>query len=329
MNGEKSRKILKRMFFDPIVPRSISSNFINRSSEKLNIIQNSLLRNFFSQSPQGYLNTDIGKSDLEDHVFRRLENNRRYVIPWLNNSVNLLNTRVLELGCGTGSSTLALAEQGCRVTAVDIDDKALIDAKKRCEIYGVKADFYQANVTEVGTLFPGKKFDLIIFWACLEHLTHEERMLAMEQTWHMLPKDGLWCITDTPNRLWFYDFHTSLLPFFFWLPDELAIKYTHFSPRQRFRESFIDSKGQDEDKINLSRWGRGVSYHEFELTMKPLDELDIVSCMSLFNRQQRLLANFKFRISSSFRFESLLIKLHPKLHPGFCQENLDLIIRKS
>jgi len=142
-----------------------------------------------------------------------------------------------------------------------------------------------------------------------------------------LPLEGLWCVTDTPNRLWFHDFHTSFLRFFMWLPDEVAIKYARFSPRQTFKDAFAE---EDSENLNLrlARLGRGVSFHEFILSMGPMENLDIVSCMEVFNRGQRFLAGFKWLLSSMHRYEAFLKKLGEHVHVGFLQPNLDLIIRK-
>jgi hypothetical protein len=68
-------------------------------------------------------------------------------------------------------------------------------------------------------LFSDRHFDYIIFYASLEHMTIEERMSAMRATWGMLSDGDLWCVIETPNRLWYHDGHTSLLPFYMWLPE--------------------------------------------------------------------------------------------------------------
>ena len=256
--GSRRKRFLKQWLFDPIVPRHLSDRFIQIDNAQLNKIAESLKRNFFSASPEGWLATDLGRQDLRDHLLGRLLDDRLYRIPWIDQAKPLAGGRVLELGCGTGSSTVALAEQGAHVVAVDIDDAALAEARERCATYGLTVDFAKCSASNVHTLFSSEKFDLIVFWACLEHLTLEERLCSIAQTWQMLPSGGVWCITDTPNRLWLHDFHTSFLPFFMWLPDPLAIQYARFSPRQRFRNAF-DKKDPADHEVNteLARWRRG------------------------------------------------------------------------
>ena len=67
-------------------------------------------------------------------------------------------------------------------------------------------------------------------------MVHEERLQAIADTWTMLRPGDLWCVIETPNRLWHTDTHTALLPFYHWLPDDLAFKYARFSQRTNFRE---------------------------------------------------------------------------------------------
>lgn len=90
-------------------------------------------------------------------------------------------------------------------------------------------------------------------------------MQAMQDTWRALQPGALWCVIETPNRLWFIDDHTSRLPFFNWLPDELAFAYSRFSAREPFRSSY---RALSETTFeSFLRHGRGVSFHEFALTM--------------------------------------------------------------
>ena len=325
--GSKARRLIKRWLFDPVVPKPISKNFISLDESQLDEIAESLRRNYFSQVPDGWLSSEVGRHDLQAHLLGRLEIDRRYRIPWLDHAKSLSGSKVLEIGCGTGSSTVALAEQGANVVGIDISDLALTDARKRCEVYGLNVDFVKCNVTDVANLFSGEKFDFIIFWASLEHMTFNERLSAMADTWQMLPPESLWCVTETPNRLWFHDGHTSLMPFFMWLPDELAIKYARFSPRQSLKDALAEEDAEDLI-LQLARQGRGVSFHEFALSIGPPSDLDIVSSLDIFNRSQRLLARLKWSLSSMHRYEVFLKKCADNVHIGFFQSLLDLIIRK-
>ena len=319
-------KDIVRVFVTPRVPKSISENFRKITKQGLDMIEASLRHNYFS-ADQVYLSSDVGQNDLQDHLFRRLDNFRNTVIPWLNSTRFLKGASILEIGCGTGSSTIALAEQGATVTVIDILETSLAVARERCQVYGLKADFFNLNATEVHKVFSGQHFDFIIFFAALEHMTHDERMNAMNHTWNMLSKGDLWCVIETPNRLWFYDGHTSLLPFYHWLPDELAFKYSQFSSRQSFREQYREISG--EAMQHFLRWGRGVSFHEFELSMDRAEKLDVVSSLPIFLRKKSILREILWRLTTESRYESFLSRIAPKVHRGFCQQSLDMIIRKG
>lgn len=65
--------------------------------------------------------------------------------------------RVLEIGCGTGTNAIFLAQSGFDVTAVDLSEEAIKRAKTKAEQSGVKVNFIQADVTalpDVGPPFP-------------------------------------------------------------------------------------------------------------------------------------------------------------------------------
>jgi 2-polyprenyl-3-methyl-5-hydroxy-6-metoxy-1,4-benzoquinol methylase len=314
----KRENILINILFrldDYNVPRNISKKFI--SSTNLSIIKSSLERNYFTDVQ--YLRSPLGQIDLLNHLIRRLENFRRTAIPWLDEAKKLDGARILEIGCGTGSSTVALVEQGAHVTAVDISDSSIIVAKDRCKAYGLEAKFVIANATEVCELLNNEVFDFIIFWASLEHMTQEERIDSIKSTWQMLPLGGLWCLIETPNRLWYWDTHTSQLPFFMWLPDDLAKKYSAFSPRE-----FFNASQEKRDMQDFLRSGRGVSFHEFQLALGA--QINVVSSANFARRN--LLWRIRWRLSIDHKYESILSRICPNIHKGFFQPTLNLIIKK-
>jgi hypothetical protein len=170
-------------------------------------------------------------------------------------------------------------------------------------------------------------FDFIIFYASLQHMTHEERLTAMRSTWDILPAGSFWCVVEAPNRLWYRDDHTSWLPFFHWLPNDLAFDYSRFAPREGFRSTF--PKHSEKADFDFLRHGRGVSYHEFDLAMKPCHELKVISSLWSFLRRRSFIWRAKAKLDGEIRFESFLAKVGPPIHEGFFQPRLDLIIEKD
>ena len=295
------------------------------SDDPVTKVRASLLRNYFTDGE--YLASEAGRNDLASHLEARLKSNREKVIPWIETFLPLSDARVLEIGCGTGASTLALAERGAKVTAIDILPNSIEVAKDRCRAYGCTATFLVANAADVKSLVRGNEFDAILFYAALEHMTHEERRAAMRDTWQMLAPGAFWVVIETPNRLWYMDKHTSLLPFFNWLPDRLAFEYSKFSKRTNFRELY--ELHTPEAEIHFLRRGRGVSFHEFELFMAPREELDVVACLNTYLLTVDPDARHAWSVSDDAAYEELLRRACPGLHPAFLQPNLDLAIRKS
>lgn len=328
------KKRLKDVVHSSLVPPKLSRNHKRLSDFDRTNLRDALRRHYFSQrlnyfsdTPDEYLSSEEGQEDMANHLEGRTNLDRQLVVPWLDSVSQLRGCRVLEVGCGTGASTIALAEQGCDVTAVDVNEGNLLAAQERCRIYALSAKFFCANATELQKHFPFGMFDLIVFFATLEHLTYAERMLAMKGTWAMLKPGGLWGVIDTPNRLWWFDDHTALLPFFNWLPDDLALDYAPHSDRA-YMKNYTNAEHSEETKLNFARRGRGVSYHEFDLALGPIASLNVVSSLGPYLRKQSFAIRMKWRSSPSRKFEAFLNKHGPRIHSGFYQPHLNLMIRR-
>lgn len=287
------------------------------------------------QDAVAFLASPEGREDLGHHLEGRLAQDRATVAPWLDGLRPLLGSRILEIGCGTGSSTVALAEQGAEVVGVDLNPAALAVARLRCEVAGLEAELVERNATDLADLLADRPFDLVIFFASLEHMTVPERLLALRGAWDGLAPGAHLAVTDTPNRLWWYDEHTSWAPFFQWLPDELAVRYASRSPRAGFREQFDPgpapdrAAAKDDAILRLARWGRGVSYHDFEVALDtPADQLAVVSALGRFLGHGRPPRAWLRRLGADGRFEALLATQVPGVDPAFLAPSLDLVLRR-
>ncbi len=267
-------KALCRDLFYPIPPQLLCQHkLINCSG--LDSIREALQTHFHQgwRAKSNYTESSY-RQDIEDHLCARLEGDRRFVIPWLNAARPLKGMRVLEIGCGTGSSTVALAEQGADVVTIDIAEPALEVARVRCRVHGVQADIVNANAQ---CLVDFRPVDAVFYFAALEHMNHAERMRSLSEAWAMLPPGGLLAIIETPNRLWYFDSHTSELPFYNWLPNDLAFLYSRFSPKEIFRDNYREPTEQSID--HFLRRGRAVSYHEIDLAIARTETLETVSSL--------------------------------------------------
>jgi 2-polyprenyl-3-methyl-5-hydroxy-6-metoxy-1,4-benzoquinol methylase len=312
-----ARKILKQIRKGQ-VPEYLKKNQIKLDVSQLQKIEMSIRENYHQgwRSEENYTR-EAYANDLKAHLSARLEGDRVSYIPWLNKTVQLKGANILEIGCGTGSSTIALAEQGANVTGIDIDEGALKVARDRCEIYNIPATIISGNATEVYNELQSQKFDLIIFYACIEHMVYTERIECLRKYYDLLPKGACLCIVETPNRLWYFDGHTSFLPFFHWLPDNVAFDYSKFSNRINFKELYHEHS--DENFLHFLRRGRGFSFHELEIALDiPAEKYQVASYLSR--------PFIPFSLDS--KFHKFLTRIYPNISKGFFYPMVDILIKK-
>lgn len=87
------------------------------------------------------------------------------------------NKKVLEIGCGIGTDSINFARAGADLTVVDLSDKSLELCKKRFEVYGLRAKFYQANCEQLSSFVPITAYDLVYSFGVIHHTPHPEKAL--------------------------------------------------------------------------------------------------------------------------------------------------------
>lgn len=141
---------------------------------------------------------------------------------------------ILEFGCGSGASTVILARMfpKAKITAVELFDTALSVARKRAAFYNLSDVKFLLSPS--GTELPEGigKFDFVIMSAVYEHILPDERPIIMRKLWQVLREGGYLFLNQTPNLLFPFELHTTMLPMINYLPDKLAYKYARrFSKR--------------------------------------------------------------------------------------------------
>jgi SAM-dependent methyltransferase len=81
--------------------------------------------------------------------------------------------RALDLGCGTGTNVVYLAQHGWDATGVDFVPQAIARARRRAARARVAARLLVADVTQLPDL--GTPFDLALDMGCLHSLSRKQR----------------------------------------------------------------------------------------------------------------------------------------------------------
>jgi cyclopropane fatty-acyl-phospholipid synthase-like methyltransferase len=96
--------------------------------------------------------------------------------------------RALDLGCGTGTNAITLAQHGWRVTGVDFVGKAIRSARRKARSAGLDIDFHQEDATRLRGI--SGPFDLILDIGCFHSLTAEGRTAYVKNLERLLAPNG-------------------------------------------------------------------------------------------------------------------------------------------
>lgn len=102
------------------------------------------------------------------------------------------DSKVLEVGCGTGAITKEFKEDFADYTATDVSEKL---AEAVVNKYGVKGKAIDATSMDL----PSNEFDLVLSSECIEHT--KDPLQALREMIRVV-KPGGHLIVTSPNRLW-------------------------------------------------------------------------------------------------------------------------------
>jgi SAM-dependent methyltransferase len=88
--------------------------------------------------------------------------------------------RALDVGCGKGRDAIHLAKKGWEVTAVDLEERAIGEARERAAEAGADVHWVVGDVTQIGTLAAPPGYSLIYDLGCIHGLPDEAAALAAE-----------------------------------------------------------------------------------------------------------------------------------------------------
>jgi 2-polyprenyl-6-hydroxyphenyl methylase/3-demethylubiquinone-9 3-methyltransferase len=115
---------------------------------------------------------------------------------YISRHVNLAGLTVLDVGCGGGILSEAMAHHGARVTAIDMAEASLSVARLHLLESKLDIDYRKCAAEDLAKEQPGR-FDVI---TCLEMLEHVPDPSAVVRACHTLVKPGGLVFFSTINR---------------------------------------------------------------------------------------------------------------------------------
>jgi 2-polyprenyl-3-methyl-5-hydroxy-6-metoxy-1,4-benzoquinol methylase len=196
-----------------------------------------LIEAIFDVCGAGYTVDEIGRDTADNDAQLDVQLSVKAYLP-----DDLLTSplRLLDYGCGGGSSTLALSRifPLASIVGMDISERTLTLAQLRKRHYKLdRAEF--VRVPSTGHLSEPATFDLVFLNAVYEHLLPSERPAVLSSLWSALKPGGALILNQTPHRWFPIETHTSGLPVINYLPDSIAKwAHTHLSKRSVGRQSW-------------------------------------------------------------------------------------------
>ncbi len=90
--------------------------------------------------------------------------------------------RVLEIGCGIGTDAQQFAQNGAHYVGIDLSDESLTLAKQRFEVFDLKGDFYNIDMTNLNELKKLGTFDLVYLYGVIHHFPNIEKIITNVHT---------------------------------------------------------------------------------------------------------------------------------------------------
>jgi len=117
-------------------------------------------------------------------------------VNWIDEHVALAGKKVLDVGCGGGILSEAMAQRGATVTGIDMGEAPLSVARLHLLESGLEVDYRQITAEALAAEQPGQ-YDVV---TCLEMLEHVPDPASIIRACHTLVKPGGQVFFSTINR---------------------------------------------------------------------------------------------------------------------------------
>ncbi len=230
-----------------------------------------------------------GAANFEDEGMGSFVHDRHRKAVALFHQFHLTRRRLLDIGCGTGKSTIFMknALSFHRVYGVDIDDDYVTAARAN----GVEA--LLCNVDQQNLPFEDRYFDAVFAGEVIEHVLNPDHLL--QEIRRVLSKGGLLVVT-TPNLAsWF----NRILLLFGWQPYETGTSFCY-----------------EVGRPSLLKLGNGLGAHLHLYTLRALKELlvahgfEVLSMMQVRAREserETIARSWRWFQKMGFLVDSLMI----------------------
>jgi SAM-dependent methyltransferase len=110
--------------------------------------------------------------------------------------------RAIDIGCGTGTNAVYLAQRGFSVLGLDVSRRAIALAKRRARQAGVTCDFQAFDATRLERLAPTDTFDLALDIGCFHALSADGQRRYAASLSQRLRRGGVYLLyAFCPRRL--------------------------------------------------------------------------------------------------------------------------------
>lgn len=100
--------------------------------------------------------------------------------------------KALDLGCGTGTNVITLAQHGWKVIGVDFVPSAIKTARRKAQKLNIPVEFIRADVSRLNQI--KTTFDLILDIGCYHAITEKQQARYLDNISRQLSKNGTYLL---------------------------------------------------------------------------------------------------------------------------------------